>query len=135
MAETCERSKKINAGKTLAWTTEEIVRHYRGAKDREAMIGILADLNNVSIARIKSVLRSAGEVLPQKEPKVKRKKEYVPPAVFYHLEHDGVRYSIEEVARRVGRSRTYVLHRMENTDVAVIGGVEYRVIQYTKRRG
>ena len=43
-----EYSHKIKKGTSLAWTEEEIVRHYREAKDQRAMIGILADLNNVS---------------------------------------------------------------------------------------
>ena len=127
-------SHKIKKGTSLAWTEEEIVRQYREAKDQRAMIGILADLNNVSVSRIKAILRAAGVVLPKAQPKAKRKKEYSPPAVFFALEHDGRRYSIDDLTRSTGRSRTYIRSRIEGVDVATISGVEYKIIKYTKRR-
>lgn len=134
-----EYSKNIPLGKTLAWTEEEIVRHYNEAKDKTDMIGILADLNNVSTAQIKEVLKRAGIKLPKRTPVNKPAKTvntgHVTPRVFYALEHDGRRYSIDEVQRICGRSRGYVVNRIKDTETSVIGGVEYNVIRYTKRMG
>jgi transposase len=43
-------------------TVEEIVRHYRLAKDRKADIQVLAELNGVRIDEIKGILIEAGEL-------------------------------------------------------------------------
>lgn len=47
---------------TVDMTVEEIVRHYRLAKDRKADIQVLAELNGVKIDEIKEILIEAGEL-------------------------------------------------------------------------
>ena len=42
----------------------EIVREYRAAKTKQKQIGILAELNQCSKAKITEILRAAGEELP-----------------------------------------------------------------------
>ena len=49
-------------------TNEEIVRHYRLAKDKDADIQVLADLNTTTRDAIKSILSSAGEHVKAKKP-------------------------------------------------------------------
>ena len=45
-------------------SNEEIVRHYRQAKDRDDDITVLADLNGTDRDTICTVLVDAGETLP-----------------------------------------------------------------------
>ena len=64
------RTPKSEAvGNTLVWSVEEIVMHYRQAADKYTIIGILADLNNVDRAKIRSVLKTAGITPPGKRTK------------------------------------------------------------------
>ncbi|MBR2132245.1 MAG: hypothetical protein IJ955_06870 [Oscillospiraceae bacterium] len=44
----------------MQMTNEEIVRHYRQAKDKKADIGVLADLNMCSKDEIRAILQDAG---------------------------------------------------------------------------
>ena len=52
-------------------TAEEIVRHYRQAKDPKNDIQVLADLNGTDTASIRAILIDAGELAP--DGKVKKK--------------------------------------------------------------
>ncbi len=134
-----EYSHKIIKGTSLAWTEEEIVRHYRSAKDPKAMIGILADLNNVSELKIKQVLRKHGISVKQKTAEEKkphkRKKETKKraPKVYIKLVSDGVSYSIYDVERRIKRSTTYIKTRIADNDTVVLGGIEYQVLRFERR--
>lgn len=132
--------------KPLPWTDEEIVMHYRAAKDKAAIIPILADLNAVTPARIKRVLgrngiktdaehRAQGKYQTVRDEKpIVRKKETKPrkPKVFIVLEHGGVDYSVDDIVRRIGRSPTYIKARLVNVDAVTFGGIEYRITRYEK---
>ena len=54
-------------------SNEEIVRHYRQAKDRDDDITVLADLNGTTRDAICAVLAEAGETLPVKRKRRSRK--------------------------------------------------------------
>lgn len=136
-------SHKIIKGTSLAWTEEEIVQHYREAKDQRAMIGILADLNNVSCDKIRKVLKKHG-VKTGADVKPKKKRKAAPPAepikerktacqkVYIKLVSGGVSYSVEQIQRRIGRSATYIKTRIKGNDRVVLGGVEYQIMRYEK---
>lgn len=136
-------SHKIKKGTSLAWTEEEIVQHYREAKDQRAMIGILADLNNVSCDKIRKVLKKHG-IKTGADVKPKKKKKAAPPAeptkerktacqkVYIKLVSGGVSYSVEQVQRRIGRSATYVKNKIRDHDRVVLGGVEYQILRYER---
>lgn len=132
--------------KALPWSEDEIIRHYRTAKDKAAIIPILADLNAVPQSRIRQVLRRHGiktdtecrisrryETVREEKP-LARKKETKPrrPKVYIVLEHDGTAYSVEDIARRIGRSVTYVKARIKDVDAVTFGGVEYKITRYEK---
>ena len=56
----------------MTMSNEEIVRHYRQSKDRDADIQVLADLNMTTREAIWAILAGAGETLPikrQRQPK------------------------------------------------------------------
>ncbi len=127
----------------LPWSEDEIVRHYKTAKDKEGIIPILAQLNAVESSKIVRILKRHGvkvygEVKEiERETKVKtcrRNKGTKPrkPRVYIVLEHDGVAYSVEDVTRRIRRSVTYVKARLENVDAVTLGGVEYKIIRYKR---
>lgn len=132
--------------KPLPWTDEEIVMHYRAAKDKAAIIPILADLNAATSARIKRVLgrngiktdaehRANGKYQTVRDEKpIERKKETKPrkPKVFIVLEHGGVDYSVDDIVRLIGRSPTYIKARLVNVDAVTFGGAEYKIIRYEK---
>lgn len=63
----------------MTMTDEEIVRHYRQAKDRKGSIQILADLNATSKDEIQAILERAGEIQPA-EPNSGKKKQRRPPS-------------------------------------------------------
>lgn len=54
-------------------TTEELLRHYRLAKDPQADIQILAELNAVSKTHMRKLLQEAGAELPDGRKKRKKK--------------------------------------------------------------
>ena len=120
--------------KPLPWTDEEIVRHYRTAKDKAAIIPILADLNAVSPSRIRQVLRRNGvkaEAVSREEQRERVRKPYQQ-KVFTLLEHDGVEYTIADIMQRIKRSQTYVTRRLEGVDTVTFDGVEYKILRYKK---
>lgn len=125
----------MNEGpKPLPWTDDEIVRHYRTAKDKAAIIPILADLNAVTPSRIRQVLRRNGvkaEAVSREEQRERIRKPYQQ-KVFTVLEHDGVEYSIADIMQRIKRSQIYVTRRLEGVDTVTFDGVEYKISRYTK---
>lgn len=58
----------------MIMTDEEIVRHYRQAKDQKGSIQILADLNATGNDEIRAVLEKAGEIQPA-EPNSEKEKQ------------------------------------------------------------
>ena len=66
----------------MIWTTEEIVRHFRQAKNQKRSIQILADLNNTGEDEIRAVLERAGEIKPaEPKPDPFKKKGYSIPSI------------------------------------------------------
>lgn len=63
----------------MTMTNEEILRDYRGAKNRVAQIGILADLNACKKQDIVEILQAAGEKVPGNFGKKKRPPQSAPP--------------------------------------------------------
>lgn len=57
----------------MEMTNYEIARSYRESKEHRKQIGILADLNCCSTAKIRDILRSEGIVLPGGAPKALKK--------------------------------------------------------------
>lgn len=124
------KPKSVSKTDALPWGDTEIVMHYRAARDKAEMIKILADLNDTTPSRIRRVLINRGEMPPEPTPS---RTGSVRNRVFTELVRGGERFSADEVARNIGRSRPYVLARIKGVDHAVIDGAEYRVVRYSRR--
>ena len=120
----------------LAWSEEEIVRSYRDAANPEKQIGILADLNDCDPSVIRAVLRGAGIG------KKKKKKAAGGAMLSARMEqgfawghrialiNGGVNYTVEEVGRIHGKSKSSMSRYMHGKDVCCIGGVQYQILRY-----
>lgn len=125
-----DKPKSVSKKDALPWGDTEIVMHYRAARDPAEMIKILAELNDTTPSRIRRVLINRGETPPAPTPS---RTGSVRNRVFTELVRGGERFSADEVARNIGRSRPYVMTRIKGVDHAVIDGVEYRVVRYSRR--
>ena len=56
-------------------TENEIIRQYRGAKDKREQIKILADMNLCEVEEIEKILKDNGQRLPARPPKKKPQNE------------------------------------------------------------
>lgn len=114
----------------LPWSDDEIVRSYRGAKDRDAQIGILADLNDTTVGNIRRIIDRALGVNTTARETDEGGFGY---RCSVALEHDGVRYTIKEVARLNGVTINAVGKKCRvGKGVCVVRGIRYQVIH---RRG
>lgn len=114
----------------LPWSDDEIVRSYRGAKDRDAQIGILADLNDTTVGNIRRIIDRA---LGVNTTALETDEGGFGYRCSVALEHDGVRYTIKEVAQMYDLTAKAIRKRCERgSGVCVAGGVSYQVIH---RRG
>ena len=85
-------------------TNEEICRHYRLAKDKDADIQVLADLNTTTRDTIKSILSSAGEHVKAKKPQQQQLKfDRVHAKELYDMGLDD-----RTIAKRLGIARSTV---------------------------
>lgn len=114
----------------LPWSDDEIVRSYRGAKDRDAQIEILADLNDTTVGNIRRIIDRALGVNTTARATDEGGFGY---RCRIALEHDGVRYTIKEVAKLNGVTVKAISKKCKmKSGVCVAGGVSYQVIH---RRG
>jgi len=90
----------------LPWSDEEIVISYRDAANREAQIGILAELNACTTDRIESILRAAGYDLKTTVRIVHKGKRgrWTPEETERLLELRAEGREWREIARLMGRS-------------------------------
>ena len=89
----------------LPWTDGEIIAHYRQAANQYAIIGILADLNDVSRERICTVLKRNGITPPTKRTK---KKQSFKRNHYILVAEDGTRYTTGELdGKQVMRSQIF----------------------------
>lgn len=119
----------MNESETLPWTDDEIVMHYNQAADKYKIVRILAELNNVSVARIRKVLGAAGIDAPSTRGRKKRSE----PGTWYALVHGDQVYSIGQVCAMTGRSRSYFSHRIKRGEEVEAGGVVYRAVKVERR--
>lgn len=117
-------------GSGLAWSDGEIVRHYLNAKEKWRMIGILAELNNTSYAKIKMVLKNAG-IEPEKPPK---RRTDCPPKTKLWLVRGGQTYTMKQIVKRCGIPYATLWRRVKNGGTVVAGGKEYKVVICDERR-
>lgn len=118
-----------------AWESDEIITHYKQAADKYRIIGILAELNGVSAARIKSILREAGIEPAKKVPKrrVKNNDGFCNGHTVL-LEREGVRYSMLQVAKMHHRGYSFVQRKcVGDVRECEIDGAKYTVLH--KRSG
>ena len=113
----------------MAWTDEEIVTHYRQAANQYAIIGILADLNDVSRERICTVLKRNGITPPTKRTKKKRKFKRND---YFLVTEDGTRYTTGELARKTGHAQSNIWNKAHAKEEITLDGVVYRVIKIEK---
>ena len=78
----------------MQMTNEEIIREYRGAKNKKEQIKILADLNTCDTNTIKEILAAGGEAVarpykrsekPEEKKAAKTEKQELPTAVIKSL--------------------------------------------------
>lgn len=113
----------------MAWTDEEIVTHYRQAANQYAIIGILADLNDVSRERICTVLKRNGITPPTK--RTKRKGVYKGNH-YYYIAPDGAKYSTGQLAKKTNHAQSYIWNRGHASTEVTINGEVYKVIKIAK---
>lgn len=65
--------KNLPIGRTLPMTDDEIVRSYQQAEDKKKQLKILAELNLCKTDDIVNILKGAGEEIPEKAVRRKRK--------------------------------------------------------------
>lgn len=111
-----------------AWTNEEIVRHYNGAKDKAEIIDILAELNGVTANCICRILVSADIEPAARELSKKQRAQ-----LKVMLIRDGNQYTVNEVARMHQCSRWNVRNKYRGKTVCRIGDAEYKVVSYNRR--
>ena len=100
------------------WTDDEIVRYYNEAKDKKAIISIIAQLNAVSSNTIVRILCNNGiDVSSQ----LKKRR-----GALYLVSESGDEISIDEAASLMRRSRQTVYGRVWERGYVVIDGIEYR---------
>ena len=113
----------------LPWTDGEIIAHYRQAANPYVIIGILADLNDVSRECIRAILRRGGINPPTK----RTRKKYPYKANHYTLiSPDGTRYTVSQMARMTGYGYTTIWTHAREKDVVEVDGVAYRVERILK---
>lgn len=94
-------------------TDGEVVTSYRQAKNKREQLGILADLNLMTVEQVREILRAAGVKEVGEAKKVRRE----PPNVWRDEELDSLRCmaaegkTAEECAEALGRTKTAVLDR------------------------
>ena len=111
------------------WTDEEIMCHYKGAKDPFEMIKIIAQLNDVPEERIREVLRWHGEELPEKKKTVYRDTQMRVRLVS----EDGRELTVPQAARINGHLNSTVYGAIRGKEIYAVGGVPYRVVRYSRR--
>lgn len=114
--------------KRLPWSDEEIVRHYRAAKDPAEMIMILAELNGTTAHRIREVLSGVGINPPQSRP-TKRQTAHLKTV----LADENGQYAFRKVERMHGLTVGTLRHRVEHKKKLVLDGHVYQVRSYHRR--
>ena len=109
------------------WTDDEIVRYYNEAKDKKAIISIIAQLNAVSSNTIVRILCNNGiDVSDQ----LKKRR-----GALYLVSEKGDELSVEEAARLMRRNRQTVYGRVWERGYVVIDGIEYRSRNWKGNKG
>ncbi len=114
-----------------AWTDEEIIQHYLHAADRYRIVGILAELNGVSAARIKSILRAAGIEPAKKVPKrdAEKNRGKFEKGCSVSLEREGKRYTMKQVATLHHRGYSFIQRKcFGDVRECDVDGTIYKVI-------
>ena len=103
----------------LPWTDGEIITHYRQAANPYVIIGVLADLNDVSKERIRAVLRRAGIDPPTKRTK---KKQSFKRNHYILVAEDGTRYTTGELARKTGHAQSNIWNKAHAKEEITLDG-------------
>ena len=114
--------------KRLPWSDEEIIRHYRAAKDPAEMIMILAELNGTTAHRIREVLAGVGINPTQSRPN-ERQTAHLKTV----LSDQNGQYAFHEVARMHGLTVCTLRRRVKNKKKLVLDGHVYQVRSYHRR--
>lgn len=109
-------SKKKHRTKLAIMTEDEVRVRYRQAADKEAQIGILAELNAVDRSIIERILFGEADATP---PPPKSKRTFIDPSTqekiaLEHLE-DGV--SVKELAEKYGRTTASIVNYIKKYEV------------------
>lgn len=113
----------------LPWTDGEIITHYRQAANPYVIIGVLADLNDVSKERIRAILKRAGIDPPTKRTK---KKQSFKRNHYILVAEDETRYTTGELARKTGHAQSNIWNKAHAKEEITLDGVRYRVIKITE---
>ena len=113
----------------LPWTDSEIVQHYNQAANPYLIIGILAELNDVSREHILAILKRAGIDPPAKRTKKKKlfRRNY-----FILVAEDGTRYTSGQLAKKTNHAKSYIWGLAHASTEVTIDGEVYKVVNAAK---